>query len=159
MVMVTIVMFIGNEGDGFDGSGVCNGDDDNDDSDYDGGDDDDDDDNVAADDDEDGNDDDDSYYKLARCRDVHVYKLISENTMEEAMLRCAERKLKLEQDMATITEGKWAYAQISGVISSRHLMLATARCQERIRSITCPFTFAGDTPDVNRDKFLHDVFA
>ena len=33
------------------------------------------------------------------CRDVSVYRLVSRNTVEEAMLRCAQAKLQLEQDV------------------------------------------------------------
>jgi len=32
-------------------------------------------------------------------RDVKVYRLISKNSIEEAMLHCAEKKLKLEMDV------------------------------------------------------------
>lgn len=32
-------------------------------------------------------------------RDVNIYRLISKNTIEEAMLRSAEAKLKLEMDV------------------------------------------------------------
>lgn len=33
------------------------------------------------------------------CRDVKIYRLISKNSIEEAMLHCAEKKLKLEMDV------------------------------------------------------------
>jgi len=33
------------------------------------------------------------------CRDVKIYRLISKNSIEEAILRCAEKKLKLEMDV------------------------------------------------------------
>jgi len=33
------------------------------------------------------------------CRDVKVYRLISKSSIEEAMLHCAEKKLKLEMDV------------------------------------------------------------
>jgi len=36
---------------------------------------------------------------LCICRDVKVYRLISKNSIEEAILHCAERKLKLEMDV------------------------------------------------------------
>jgi len=33
------------------------------------------------------------------CRDVKIYRLISKNSIEEAILHCAEKKLKLEMDV------------------------------------------------------------
>ena len=33
-------------------------------------------------------------------RDVHVIRLIGQGTIEEDMLRCAQMKLKLEQDIS-----------------------------------------------------------
>jgi len=36
---------------------------------------------------------------LCVCRDVKIYRLISKNSIEEAMLRCGEKKLKLEMDV------------------------------------------------------------
>lgn len=41
-----------------------------------------------------------------RFRTVKVIKLISKDTIEDAMLRIGERKLKLEQDMTAIQEGE-----------------------------------------------------
>ena len=35
-----------------------------------------------------------------------MYKVIGENTVEEAMLTCAERKLRLEQDIAGEDQSK-----------------------------------------------------
>ena len=39
------------------------------------------------------------------CREVTVHRLISKNTVEEAMLRCALAKLQLEQDVTGQSEG------------------------------------------------------
>ena len=39
------------------------------------------------------------------CREVTVYRLISKNTVEEGMLRCAQAKLQLEQDVTGQTDG------------------------------------------------------
>lgn len=39
-------------------------------------------------------------------REVLVIKLISQGTIEESMLKINQQKLKLEQDMTTIDEGK-----------------------------------------------------
>jgi len=33
------------------------------------------------------------------CRDVKIHRLISKSSIEEAMLRCGEKKLKLEMDV------------------------------------------------------------
>jgi len=33
------------------------------------------------------------------CRDVKVFRLVSKNSIEEAILHCAEKKLKLEMDV------------------------------------------------------------
>ena len=33
------------------------------------------------------------------CRDVKIYRLVSKNSIEEAILHCAEKKLKLEMDV------------------------------------------------------------
>ena len=41
------------------------------------------------------------------CRDVHVYKLLSKGTVEEGMNRCAENKLKLEEDVTGMGRGNW----------------------------------------------------
>ena len=38
-------------------------------------------------------------------REVTVHRLISKNTVEEAMLRCALAKLQLEQDVTGQSEG------------------------------------------------------
>lgn len=40
-------------------------------------------------------------------REVLVIKLISQGTIEESMLKINQQKLKLEQDMTTIDEGKF----------------------------------------------------
>jgi len=40
-------------------------------------------------------------------RDVKVYRLISKNSIEEAMLRCAEKKLKLEMDVTGSNRKGW----------------------------------------------------
>lgn len=39
-------------------------------------------------------------------REVLVIKLISQGTIEESMLKINQQKLKLEQDMTTVDEGK-----------------------------------------------------
>lgn len=46
----------------------------------------------------------DRCHRVGQTRDVKVIKLISKDTIEDAMLRIGQRKLKLEQDM-TATEG------------------------------------------------------
>ena len=47
------------------------------------------------------------YLCMAICyRDVTIYRLVSKNTVEEAMLRSAQAKLQLEQDVTGQTEGK-----------------------------------------------------
>ena len=38
-------------------------------------------------------------------REVTVHRLISKHTVEEAMLRCAQAKLQLEQDVTGQSEG------------------------------------------------------
>lgn len=35
-----------------------------------------------------------------------MYRLIAKNTIEEAMLQCAQNKLRLERDMAAMDNGK-----------------------------------------------------
>lgn len=49
-------------------------------------------------------------------REVLVIKLISQGTIEESMLKINQQKLKLEQDMTTVDEGKFFYADISTLI-------------------------------------------
>ena len=39
-------------------------------------------------------------------REVLVIKLISQGTIEESMLKINQQKLKLEQDMTTVDEGR-----------------------------------------------------
>lgn len=39
-------------------------------------------------------------------REVTVYRLIAKDTIEEAILQCAQNKLRLEQDMASMDSGK-----------------------------------------------------
>lgn len=41
----------------------------------------------------------DRCHRVGQTRDVSVYRLVSRNTVEEAMLRCAQAKLQLEQDV------------------------------------------------------------
>lgn len=41
----------------------------------------------------------DRCHRLGQIRDVSVFRLVSKNTIEEAMLRCAQAKLKLERDV------------------------------------------------------------
>ena len=41
---------------------------------------------------------------LVFCRDVHVIRLISKSTIEEDILHCAQKKLKLEQDISLTGE-------------------------------------------------------
>jgi len=36
---------------------------------------------------------------LCVCRDVKIYRLVSKSSIEEAILHCAEKKLKLEMDV------------------------------------------------------------
>jgi len=36
---------------------------------------------------------------------VSVFRLVSKNTIEEAMLRCAQAKLKLERDVTGLDKG------------------------------------------------------
>ena len=40
------------------------------------------------------------------CRDVTVHRLISKNTVEEGMYRCAQGKLKLEEELTGQSSGK-----------------------------------------------------
>ena len=40
------------------------------------------------------------------CRTVKVIKLISKDSIEDAMLRIGQKKLKLEQDMTATEEGE-----------------------------------------------------
>lgn len=46
------------------------------------------------------------YIRYICFRTVKVVKLISKDSIEDAMLRIGERKLKLEQDMTAIQEGE-----------------------------------------------------
>jgi len=39
------------------------------------------------------------FHHLSVRRDVKIYRLISKSSIEEAMLRCGEKKLKLEMDV------------------------------------------------------------
>ena len=39
------------------------------------------------------------FFSFYRFRDVTVYKFIGENTIEENMLRCGEKKLQLEKNL------------------------------------------------------------
>lgn len=56
---------------------------------------------------------------LSRLRTVKVIKLISKDSIEDAMLRIGERKLKLEQDMtATATEeGENSLMKLEGIFT------------------------------------------
>ena len=57
------------------------------------------------------------------CREVKIIRLISKDTVEEAMLRCGKEKLKLEHDITTsddtgiivviIPKAEWLRALIS----------------------------------------------
>lgn len=47
-----------------------------------------------------------SDFLLSLYREVTVYRLIASNTIEEAMLQCAQNKLRLERDMAAMDNGK-----------------------------------------------------
>ncbi|KAI0218027.1 SWI/SNF-related matrix-associated actin-dependent regulator of chromatin subfamily A containing DEAD/H box 1 [Lamellibrachia satsuma] len=52
----------------------------------------------------------DRCHRVGQTRTVKVYRLVSANSIEEAMLRCAQAKLKLEQDVTgTNTDGEEAY--------------------------------------------------
>ena len=46
-----------------------------------------------------------NYHKVSTlslyCREVKIVRLISKDTVEEAMLRCGKEKLKLEHDITT----------------------------------------------------------
>lgn len=46
----------------------------------------------------------DRCHRLGQCRDVTIYRLVSKNTIEEAMLRCAQAKLRLERDVTGIKD-------------------------------------------------------
>lgn len=58
-------------------------------------------------------------------RDVTLYRLIGKNTIEEAMLKCAQEKLKLEREVTSTSAGgsmNMAFAQ-SGLPSMECLKL------------------------------------
>jgi len=44
----------------------------------------------------------DRCHRVGQTRDVTVYRLIAKDTIEEAILQCAQNKLRLEQDMASM---------------------------------------------------------
>lgn len=47
----------------------------------------------------------DRCHRVGQTREVTVYRLIASNTIEEAMLQCAQNKLRLERDMAAMDNG------------------------------------------------------
>ncbi|XP_031567802.1 SWI/SNF-related matrix-associated actin-dependent regulator of chromatin subfamily A containing DEAD/H box 1-like [Actinia tenebrosa] len=56
----------------------------------------------------------DRCHRVGQTRDVRVYKLISRNTIEEAMLKCAKSKLKLEKDVVSTDDDEEDIAFILG---------------------------------------------
>ncbi|XP_022785581.1 SWI/SNF-related matrix-associated actin-dependent regulator of chromatin subfamily A containing DEAD/H box 1-like [Stylophora pistillata] len=50
----------------------------------------------------------DRCHRVGQTRSVTVYRLIAKNTVEEAILQCAQTKLRLEQDMALADDTKSA---------------------------------------------------
>lgn len=52
-------------------------------------------------------------------REVLVIKLIGQGTIEESMLKINQQKLKLEQDMTTVDEGK-LFVSINFIYMKRH---------------------------------------
>ena len=46
------------------------------------------------------------YFRHSPHRSVTVYRLIGKDTVEEAILHCAQTKLRLEQDMALADSGE-----------------------------------------------------
>lgn len=74
------------------------------------------------------------------CRNVKVIKLISKDSIEDAMLRIGQRKLKLEQDMTATEEGEWLHFCKTFLLSilkhSCRLLGLTAYCSSFINNIT-----------------------
>lgn len=54
---------------------------------------------------------------LSHLRTVKVIKLISKDSIEDAMLRIGERKLKLEQDMTATQEGENTLIKLTGIFT------------------------------------------
>ena len=49
------------------------------------------------------------YFRHSPHRSVTVYRLIGKDTVEEAILHCAQTKLRLEQDMALADSGELGF--------------------------------------------------
>ena len=67
-------------------------------------------------------------------REVLVIKLIGQGTIEESMLKINQQKLKLEQDMTTVDEGKF-FVSINFINMGRHQLSSSRESQRRFESL------------------------
>ena len=79
------------------------------------------------------------YFRHSPHRSVTVYRLIGKDTVEEAILHCAQTKLRLEQDMALADSGELViYTFIC--LFFHYLPLTLSYVQFHVRSLRLIFS-------------------